>query len=60
MMRAVGVKSTLCGLSANDMEFEFLRAGADYFLLKPLPFKPEALEEVLQRITGGRRRYHKK
>jgi CheY-like chemotaxis protein len=35
-LRASGSTSTLCGLSANDLEKEFLDAGADYFLLKPL------------------------
>ena len=51
-LRSRGVNCILCGLSANDMEKEFLEAGANCFLLKPLPCEPQALEEELLRITG--------
>jgi signal transduction histidine kinase/CheY-like chemotaxis protein len=51
-LRAGGTTSTLCGLSANDLEKEFLDAGADYFLLKPLPYDRQKLEGELLRITG--------
>ena len=50
-MRARGIKSTICGLSANDMECEFVAAGADFFVLKPLPCRKAALEAKLLRIT---------
>lgn len=50
-IRALGVQSTMCGLSANDMGHEFIAAGADCFTLKPLPFERHALESELIRIT---------
>ena len=46
-MRLKGMKSKLVGLSANDLGEAFLRAGADAFLLKPMPCKPAALRQVL-------------
>lgn len=49
-LRSRGVTSRICGLSANDMEDAFLEAGADMFLLKPLPCKPNALYDVLRQI----------
>lgn len=36
-MRDKGVDSVICGLSANDVEAQFLSAGADAFMLKPFP-----------------------
>jgi signal transduction histidine kinase len=53
-LRASGSTSTLCGLSANDLEKEFLDAGADYFLLKPLPYERSKLEGELLRICHVR------
>lgn len=50
-LRERGINVTICGLSANDMEREFISAGADFFVLKPLPFEREALESVLVRMT---------
>jgi DNA-binding response OmpR family regulator len=35
-LRAKGVKSIICGLSANDLERSFLNAGADSFMAKPV------------------------
>lgn len=55
-LRSRGVDCTICGLSANDIEKEFLTAGADDFVLKPLPCEPIALEAELVRITSRRRR----
>lgn len=46
-LRAKGVKSVICGLSANDTEEPFLDAGADYFLLKPFPCEKETLKRTL-------------
>lgn len=58
-MRAKGVKSTLCGLSANDLEQQFFNSGADAFLLKPFPCKKDALTwELLQILGMGRRNSH--
>lgn len=46
-MRSRGVQSVICGLSANDIRDSFIRAGADHFLLKPMPCKPNDLKKVL-------------
>lgn len=57
-LRRMGIKSRLCGLSANDKEQEFLEAGADAFLFKPFPCDPVALSSELCRvldITEGSR-----
>lgn len=54
-LRSRGVDCTICGLSANDMEREFVEAGADKFMLKPLPFERHALETQLLRITDRTR-----
>ena len=52
-LRARGLLDcTICGLSANDMEKEFLEAGADAFLLKPLPRNKAELESELMRLTA--------
>ena len=51
VLRAKGVCCVICGLSANDIEEAFLNAGADGFILKPLPCKPDALKAELVRIT---------
>jgi signal transduction histidine kinase/CheY-like chemotaxis protein len=52
-LRAKGVKSKICGLSANDIEKIFLDSGADAFIMKPLPCREEALSRVLLRILYG-------
>ena len=49
-LRAKGVKSVICGLSANDLEQQFLDAGANTFLFKPFPCEKEQLEQELIRI----------
>jgi len=49
-LRANGVTSRICGLSANNIGPEFIKAGADAFLLKPFPCKPELLKIELIRI----------
>jgi DNA-binding response OmpR family regulator len=51
-LRSRGVKSTICGLSANDMEEAFMGAGADFFILKPFPCSKSALEGVLVRLVS--------
>jgi hypothetical protein len=38
-MRAKGVTAVICGLSANDVEEQFLNAGSNYFMYKPFPCK---------------------
>jgi CheY-like chemotaxis protein len=49
-LRARGINSTICGLSANDIESAFLSAGADTFLMKPFPCKDDELRFELGRI----------
>ena len=51
-LRTKGVKSIICGLSANEMEKPFLEAGADAFTIKPLPSGKEALTRELHRILN--------
>jgi CheY-like chemotaxis protein len=51
LLRARGVTSLICGLSANDKEQQFLDAGANAFMLKPFPCQNEALKtELLLRL----------
>ena len=52
-MRSQGVKSIICGLSANDMEQQFLRAGANCFMFKPFPCEAEALSAELLRVLAA-------
>jgi len=49
-LRAKGVTSRICGLSANDMEKPFLRNGANGFLIKPFPCGKGPLTRELLRI----------
>lgn len=49
-LRAKGVKSRICGLSANDVEQPFMDAGADTFMFKPFPTKKDALTDELKRV----------
>ena len=51
-MRAAGVDSRICGLSANAMEESFREAGADYFLLKPFSTDTECLTHDLCQALG--------
>ncbi|CAB9526880.1 sensor kinase/phosphatase LuxQ [Seminavis robusta] len=46
-MRAKGVTSIICGLSANDIRDNFINSGADDFILKPMPCRPDELKQVL-------------
>lgn len=51
-LRANGCKSCICGLSANEMEDAFLKAGANAFMLKPFPCNSDALKAEIVRILG--------
>ena len=51
-LRAIGVTCFICGLSANDMEAPFIDAGADSFMIKPFPCKPEPLTKELLRVLN--------
>ncbi len=46
-LRKWGVGSRICGLSANDLGDAFIDAGADAFLMKPFPSKPEELTKTM-------------
>ena len=52
LMRSKGVQSIICGLSANDIEESFIKAGANDFNLKPLPCKPDQLKNLLLKLVG--------
>jgi signal transduction histidine kinase/CheY-like chemotaxis protein len=49
-LRAKGVTSRICGLSANDLKKPFLRNGANGFLIKPFPCAKGPLTRELLRI----------
>jgi signal transduction histidine kinase/CheY-like chemotaxis protein len=49
-LRASGVTSTICGLSANDKAQEFLDAGADTFMSKPFPCGIEGMRAAILRV----------
>jgi CheY-like chemotaxis protein len=53
-LRSNGCRSIICGLSANDTEELFQKAGADAFLLKPLACGKEALARQLLRLLSCR------
>ena len=53
MMRSKGVKSRICGLSANDMEHAFLESGANAFRLKPFPCSKGELTKEISRVLYG-------
>lgn len=55
-LRAKGVQSIICGLSANDVEAGFFSAGADFFMFKPFPCRPDELTQELLRILHTRRK----
>jgi hypothetical protein len=54
VLRSKGVQSILCGLSANDLEKAFVTAGADAFIMKPMPCEKNLLTRELLRITNGK------
>ena len=54
-LRSKGVAETIiCGLSANDMQPNFLKAGADIFLMKPFPCKSDELKKSLLTVLQTR------
>ncbi len=44
----------ICGLSANDVEEAFYRAGSDAFMFKPFPCKKDELEKELLKVLNSR------
>ena len=53
LVRKEGIKSKICGMSANDVEDQFRDSGADGFIFKPLPFRPQPLTGELLRILSA-------
>ena len=51
-MRSRGVRSRICGLSANDMEKAFLEAGANMFWIKPFPCKKDELAKMFAQFLA--------
>ncbi len=56
-LRAHGVETLICGLSANALETEFLQSGADAFQIKPFNTSEEGMKKELLQIlqSGGNR-----
>jgi signal transduction histidine kinase/CheY-like chemotaxis protein len=54
-LRGKGFDGAICGLSANDMEYSFIKAGANAFMIKPFPCKPLPLTNELRRILSSKR-----
>jgi signal transduction histidine kinase/CheY-like chemotaxis protein len=52
-IRAKGVKSVICGLSANDTEEQFLDAGASAFMFKPFACEKKALQAEINRVLAA-------
>jgi CheY-like chemotaxis protein len=53
-LRTKGVSSIICGLSANEAQDTFIKAGADDFIMKPFPCEKGALTRMLLRILDSR------
>ena len=55
IMRARGVNSLICGLSANDVGQQFMESGANAFMHKPFPCQKDALSiELLQILAKNK------
>lgn len=54
-LRSKKCKSIIFGLSANDLEEQFLDAGGNGFIMKPFPCKADPLRQELFRVLdqGG-------
>jgi len=53
-IRAKGFHNPIiCGLSANDVEDAFYRAGADAFMFKPFPCKKDELQKELLKVMNS-------
>jgi len=53
LIRSRGIDCIVCGLSANDLGDDFIGAGANCFVLKPIPCDASDLKRMLVRITCG-------
>jgi response regulator of citrate/malate metabolism len=54
-MRAICVSCTICILSANDQAAEFMKAGADGFIMKPFPCNKDRLKKEMLHLLHRRR-----
>jgi CheY-like chemotaxis protein len=54
LLRSKGVKSAICGLSANNLGESFVEAGANAFHMKPFPVKPGILLPFLNDLLTKR------
>jgi signal transduction histidine kinase/CheY-like chemotaxis protein len=52
-IRAKGIHSIICGLSANDTEELFLDAGATAFMFKPFACEKKALQAEINRVLDA-------
>ena len=52
-LRANGVETIVCGLSTNDVEEPFLKAGANSFMFKPFPCEKGEMAQELTRVLRG-------
>ena len=50
-LRSIGYRGIICGLSANDLQKQFLEAGANYFIFKPFPCEKALLHRELWRLV---------
>ena len=55
-LRHKGVSCRICGLSANDKEIDFLKAGADVFSFKPFACEKGALVQELLRVLYSQKK----
>lgn len=51
-LRARGCQARVCGLSANDVENQFLACGATASMLKPFPCEKKALSKEILRLLA--------
>jgi signal transduction histidine kinase/ActR/RegA family two-component response regulator len=54
-LRAKGISSIICGLSANEARDTFIKAGADDFMIKPFPCEKVALTRKLLQILDSQK-----
>jgi CheY-like chemotaxis protein len=57
LLRSKGFDGIICGLSANDIGPQFIEAGADSFIMKPLPCESSELAFELCRVLASRENY---
>ena len=53
VLREKGITSKICGLSANNLKDAFMKAGANHFILKPMPCKPNDMKQLLFKLLSS-------